>query len=316
MTNAEISLPEIEEHFLPPAGWQGNYFTNPETDHQIYFARVSPTHIAAKGNVIILPGLSEFTEKYAEIAHNFINEGYNVFIIDWAYQGRSTRLQNHPHRRHSDGYEADVSDLHFLVKNHIKNDLPNCMLAHSMGAHIGLRYLLEYPNVFRAASYSAPMMGINDIKFFKPFVKIILWLTRGLEKSYVPLGKDWDEEARIGPKHDKFSSDPLRSELHNIWSITNPELQVGNPTLGWLEKSIQSIESLTRDKLQQIKTPVLIWAAGKERIVDNAALEKLAQNLPNGKLHIFPSGKHEIFMETDDIRDEVLNQTIQLFNRQ
>lgn len=307
------TIPDLEDRFLPPDNWHCDEFTNPETGHNIHYASLqAPMNI--KGTVCALPGLSEFTEKYIETAKFFTNHGYDFHVIDWAYQGRSSRLKRNPHKRHSDSYNTDISDLHFFIKNIIKPEIPLFMLGHSMGGNIGLRYIDQHPSVFKAAAFSAPMLGIEDLKKYYPLIKIILSILRKfLGESYVPGGKNWHKEARNSDGTDIFSNDKIRDSIHNIWCLSNPELQVGNPTFLWLWESLKSINTI-ETSTSNINIPVLFALADKERLVDNNAIRKISSVLKNSKLLELKNCKHEILMETDEVRDVFLKKTLDLFN--
>lgn len=309
----QIILPNLEERFLPPDNWQTGDFINPETTHQIHYNFILPPTNNSKGIIVILPGLSEFGEKYIETARFFSDLGYGIYIIDWAYQGRSTRLKDSPQKRYSDGYETDISDLDFFIKNIIGTTKPLYMLAHSMGSNIGLRYLIDHQNIFTAASFSAPMLGIKDLRFFPNFLKLFFL---PFASHYIPGGKDWHETARSSDGKDIFSSDPIRDQIHNSWSLSNPELQVGNTTYKWLYESLKSI-SLLKDSatLQKVTIPVLAAKAGKETLVDNKSIDQFIKKIPNGKLLDLKKSKHEIMVETDDIRDLFLAETLKTFNQ-
>ena len=312
----EYTLPNLEERFLPPQNWQSDSFFNSETNHKIHYYSVSCETTSLKGCVVILPGLSEFGEKYIETAKFFTERSYNTYIIDWAYQGHSIRLKENPHKRHSDGYETDISDLHYLISNIIKTDDPLYMLAHSMGGNIGLRYLLNYTEMFDAASLSAPMFGILDLKHREGLVKSILSLLKKKYTSYIPGGKDWNEEARSSDGKDIFSYDPIRDQIHNAWCLADPRLQVGNPTLGWVYESLKSIDILkTPQKLQKVIIPILLAYASDEKIIDNKSIKKLAGRLPNSHLLELQNARHEILMETDAVRNKFLNKTLEIFNQ-
>ena len=308
------TLPALEDRFLPPANWQSGNFVNPETNHHIHYSFVLPDQ-KPKAIIVALPGLSEFGEKYIETARYFTKQGFGFYVIDWAYQGRSSRFKENTHKRSSDGYETDISDLHYLITNHIKTDSPLCMLGHSMGGNIGLRFLAEYPDLFSAASFSAPMLGIYDLRFFYPVVKIVFRFIKNFN-SYVPGGKDWHEKARKSDGSDIFSSDPVRDKIHNAWCLANPELQIGNPTMLWLMESLRSIEFLSnRDILSKIDIPVLLTTAGKEKLVDNKAVKRAGRFIPNSKLLELKKSRHEILMERDEIRDRFIKETESLFNQ-
>lgn len=310
----KLTLPDLEERFLPPANWEIAHFVNPETTHEIYYRTAFIEN--AQATLFCLTGLSEYGEKYIEVARFFNAQGFNVIVIDWAYQGLSTRYYNNPHKRYSDGYEADISDLHYLITQHIKSDLPHYMLAHSMGGHIGLRFLSEYSNIFKAASFSTPMVGIKAFKLFPSlFYKISSALSR-FHDSYIFGRNDWKPEDRNAKTKNIFSSDLIRNQVFNSWNVANENLRIGNVTYKWIYESLKSILLLNKkETLENINCPTLLSCASKEILVDNIAIKRASQIIPDAKFIDFENAKHEILMETDDIRDVFLNATLELFNQ-
>jgi lysophospholipase len=305
------ALPDLESRFLPNENWQDGFFDNPKTNHKIHYS--SSLVSVSKGTVVILPGLSEFSEKYIETAQFFNAHHYDIYIIDWAYQGRSTRRADNPQKRHSDGYETDISDLTFLINNIIPTNKPLYMLAHSMGGHIGLRYLATQNHKVKAASFSAPMLGIKGVRYFPAGLSALF---KPIENFYIPTGKDWHESSRKSDGTDIFTSDPIRDQVHNKWKLSNSELQVGYPTFKWIRESLNSILFMKqKENLQEIKIPTLIATAGKEALVDNKAIQSAAPIMLQTKLMHFKNAKHEILMEIDDIRDQFLNETLYLFKK-
>ncbi len=302
-------LPDLPERFLPPKGWRTDSFVNPETGHTIHYAFALPQRDAPSAIIVCLGGLSEFSEKYYEVAHDMLDRGYAFWFIDWAYQGHSSRLTKFPQRRHSDGFETDVSDLHKLITDHIKpSTVPLIMLGHSMGGNIGLNYLAQYKDHFSAAAFTAPLLGIHK---FGPALRFVACIIRMLgpltARSYVFGGKDWVEASRKSDGTDIFSSDPLRDTLHNIWSKSDSTLQVGNVTFQWVIKALQSCNALLNGKIRTINIPVLIALAGEEQIVDNECIRKAARLLPKGQLIEITGARHEILMERDAFRNQFLN---------
>jgi lysophospholipase len=306
-----LNIPDLEKRFLPPDNWRITSFTR---ENREIFYRTAFIE-APKGIVFCLPGLSEFGEKYIETTRRLNTEGFNVVVIDWAYQGLSTRFKDNPHKRHSDGYDTDIADLHHLITQEIKSDLPHYMLAHSMGGHIGLRFLIHHQDIFNAASFSAPMVGIKSIRKLLPLQACLApWIKRKNE-CYVPGGHDWHAIDRHDAVSDIFSHDRIRKRVHNAWCTTNPELQVGSPTLQWVLEGMNSIKTLqSPDTLQKINCPTFIAIAGKEKLVDNKATRTAVPHIPQCKMIELKNSKHEILMETDDIRDVFLTETLNLFS--
>lgn len=303
----------LEPRFLAPAGWITHSFENASTKHRVHYGRVYPKNGPPSAVVVCLGGLSEFSEKYYEVAHDMLARNYAFWILDWQYQGRSGRLSKYPQRRHSDGFESDVSDLLKFVDDYILpaavhpdvGRIPLVMLGHSMGANIGLRFLSQYPKRFDGAAFTAPFLGLHSLSVSQklllaslaPFMPLI-------GRNYVPGGMDWQEAFRKANGDDKFSSDPIRDVVHNYWSKADRALQVGNPTLGWISKALQSCAAIRgKGVLESIQVPVLMAIAGREEIVDNDAIRAAAKRLSKAELIEIPGARHEIMMEKDEYRN-------------
>ena len=308
----------LTSRFLQPAGWRTHKFTNKSTGHNIYYGSVFPQNDTPPLAVIVcLGGLSEFSEKYYELAHDMLDRNYAFWFMDWQYQGRSGRLPENPHKRHSDGFDKDVSDLLQLVADYVKPSavhpdrgrIPLVMVAHSMGANIGLQFLAKHPGYFDAAAFSAPLLKIFNFGIglrllaaaLKPFSAII-------GKHYVFGGHDWQAAARKSDGSDIFSHDPTRDAIHNAWCQYDPTLQVGSPTFGWVFNALSACKIARSSKtLSSISIPVLMAAAGDDRIVDSAAIKNAAKHLKNGEFINIDGAYHEIFMESDAYRDTFMN---------
>lgn len=309
--------PTLDARFLPPPGWITHSFVNKATGHNIHYGRAYPQGgKPASAIIVCLGGLSEFTEKYYETAHDMLDRGYAFWMMDWQHQGRSGRLDKNPQRRHSDGFDADISDFKKFVDDYIVpaavhpdvGRIPMIMLGHSMGGNLGLRFLSSNPKRFDAAAFTAPLLGIHNFKTSqKILAAALLPLMPVIGKNYIPDGCDWREDFRKADGTDKFSSDPVRDTLHNVWSKADPELQVGSPTLGWVSQALRSCAALKkRGTLENIQIPVLIAIGGSEEIVDNEAIRAAAKRLPNAQLLEIDGARHEILMESDQYRNTFL----------
>lgn len=313
----EENFPALQSRFLPPPGWRWHVFTNPQ-GRKVRFGTVAPESRVPDAVVIVAPGLSEFGEKYFELAHDLIKRNLSLWVMDWQGQGLSDRhLKNTPHKRHATSFADDVADFHYFIMEYVKHSavhpdvgrIPLVLLGHSMGGNIGLRYLHEYPQTFACAAFSAPMLGIRDVRMvpapLRPLVAGLLSEVMG--SSYVFGGSDWREGARANPGHNIFSSDPLRDAVHNAWSLHDPRLQVGSPTFRWLYEAVKSCALLHKAAiLKGIETPVLLTLAGQDVLVDNNAIRRAAKLLPHATLVELPAAHHEIMMEKDAVRDQFL----------
>lgn len=317
-----MPVPDLEERFLQPPGWRSHHFES--HGKRITYGCVFPADSVPDAVVVCLPGLSEFTEKYYEVARTCLDMNLAFWVLDWPGQGRADRDLSNRQKRHADDFGIDVERLNDFIMGYIKHSsvhtdkgrIPLVMLGHSMGANIGLRYLSRYPDLFSCATFSAPMFGIkalNSIPFSGILLKIFNWLK---PESYVSGGSDWHMDMRGKDDHGVFSHDDAREKIHSTWSNADPELAVGSPTFGWLYHAENSCRFIKRKSfLSTVKTPCLITMAGKETIVDNKDTKRAVAHLENAELLEFEDSGHEILMESDTIRDQFFAEFYKLIEK-
>ena len=259
-----------------------------------------------KGSVLLLPGFSEFIEKYIEVADDLTARGYAVHCVDWRSQGLSSRSLEDTHKVHIESFDQYLSDLHRLIQVLIRGDTPKpvFIVAHSMGGHIALRYLHDHPHAVSGAILSAPMVEIN----FTPAMKVVArLLTRlmpliGMSDSYV-VGSRQYGPARQRFEGNRLTSDEYRFAAAHAEITANPELAIGGPTYGWLSAAMRSCQILNGAGFPEaIKTPIWIAGAGIDGVVMTAAQERFAARAPSVSFHPIDGSRHEILMERDEIR--------------
>lgn len=301
-------IPDLPEEFQAPAGWKTGRFIN--GTHDIHYGHVSPEGDQPSAIVIVLEGLSEFTEKYFETSRSMLARNFAVWAMDWQYQGRSGRLKDYPQRRHSDGVHADVSDLKYFITNIIEpaniTNAPIVILAHSFGAHVTLRFQSEHPGHIKAIAASAPFLGLRylDHPLIDRYAHFMA-RTHGLEYA---ADKDWHEQSRPLTGRIKFSADPRRNSVHRAWCMADPALQVGGPTWAWISEALKSRALLMDPAIARaIDIPLIIGIAGNEEIVRNGATRKFAKNLPYAVTLELKDAYHEIPMEKDFSRNQLFS---------
>ena len=308
-----MSIPtDLETRFQEPPGWRWHSFTR--NGRSIRFGTASPPDTIPDAVVVCLQGVREFSEKYFETARWCLDHNLAFWVFDWAGQGKSTRFL--PHKRHSHGFTEDILDLDYFINEYIKHAsvhpdkgrIPMVMLAHSMGANLGLRYLQEHPVRFACAAFSAPMLGIKVFENIPQGVADIATALVALllGKSYVIGGHDWKDEPL--PPEETLSGDPVRSSVHNLWGAADPELTVGAVTYRWLHEAQKSCRIVQNSGfLKEIITPTLFAIPGQEHLVDNILGRKLISQIDGARILDLPESYHEILMERDDIRGPYLD---------
>ena len=69
-----------------------------------------------------------------------------------------------------------------------------------------------------------------------------------------------------------------------------------------MRRLIQSLRFAPKDYPSQIDQPVLMLAAGADRVVSTAAIERFAARLPAGSHRLIEGARHEILQEQDRYR--------------
>jgi lysophospholipase len=300
-----MNIEDIQSLLTPPDNWQWGEFQNHD-NQKIRYGFNTPD--AAKALIVIAPGRTEVIEEYFEIIRDLNAKGFACSVLDWQGQGGSYRYNDDNSRHHSMGFDRDVGDFKLFLDEISHIDLPKILMAHSMGGNITLRYLIDYHDTFTCAYFIAPMLGLQPKRTMTLLSSAIIktaskigWLNR-----YALGQRRWNEIYANIAKY-KVSSDKVRREKQPHLFRTQPELQCGGVTWGWLKEALDSIKFLhQRDNVSAIQTPCFFGMAGRDAVVDNDGTMKTASYIKHAETHIFKRSEHQIHAETDNIRNALL----------
>ncbi len=290
-------------------GGTEGYFEGAENIEIYYKFFIHPEEKAA---VVISSGRTEAAIKYKELIFDLYNNGFSVYIFDHRGQGLSGRMLPDPEMGYIDNFENYVKDMKkfydtvVTLKPH-KNIF---LLAHSMGGAIAMTYLEEYPDDFTAAAFSSPMLGLPC-----PTCELIGILT-GDEPKYAMGHSDYEGNKEPFEKNTLTNSE-IRFEIMNNEFEKNKKARLGGATYQWVYKSCKQFEKIFKN-LDKIKTPLILFSAENEEIVDRNAhsdfIEKMLELGKTVKSYEVPKAKHELFIETDEIRIPVLTKILDFFD--
>lgn len=290
-----------------PSGAQVGHFAAHD-GLQLRFARWDATRGPRRGTACIFQGRSEYIEKYFEVVADLRRRGFAVAIFDWRGQGGSDRLLPDPRKGHVTSFAEYDNDLVRFMKDVVLPDCPPPYIAvgHSMGGNILLRHATIQGSWFERMVLSAPLIGFSDARIPTPqwmarsYAELFGWGPTG--QHYVVTGTDKPEEARQFDGN-LLTSCPERFHRNRQILEAAPELGIGSPTIAWLRAAYRANAYLQRPQFAlQVKVPVLLVAAGRERIVSPAAIETLAQRLKIGARVVIAGAEHEILQERDEMR--------------
>lgn len=275
---------------------------------KLRYARWDATRTPRRGTVCLFGGRTEFIEKYFEVIADLRRRGFAVATMDWRGQGGSERMLANPRKGHVRGFWEYDRDLIRFMKDIVLPDCPPPFigLGHSMGGNILLRAATMPGLWFERIVLTAPMIAIHaSLLGPKPsharaYAEIGCLL--GLSTTYVVGGSDTMDTSQ------PFESNPLTSDYER-WMRTKsvldiaPELGLGWPTIGWLRAALRSCRRLAQwDYPARINVPLLMFAAGNDKVVSSRAIEDFAVEAKVASCILMPGARHEILMENDSVR--------------
>ena len=257
---------------------------------------------ASRGTIVIVPGRTEFIEKYLEIIGDFLERRFTVLVIDHRGQGLSTRMLDDPLKSYVHHFQDYADDLGFVI-NALGSHLPQpqIIVAHSMGGCVALQSVITGTANPSALICSAPMLGLFDLE-----VSILRWVftamaMMGAGGKNIPFIKQ-TSGLPVDFKNNKLTSDPVRFARWACYFTHIVELRLGKPTLGWIKAASSSMSFVNRNAAR-VKIPTLIVSAGGDSIVDPASHQDFAER-SKAQLEVIPSARHEVFLEKDEYRDQ------------
>ena len=169
-----------------------NYFTSYDS-LKLRYGYTETKENKSKGLVLLLHGRAEFIEKYHEIISHLANIGFDVITIDWRGQGLSEREIANRQKGYIKNFNDYLLDLKLFFDEIIKpKNKPLYMLSHSMGGHIGLRFLHDYPNIIKKAIFVSPMFNIKTYSISRSITQTITKMAcaSGFSEYFVFGGKN------------------------------------------------------------------------------------------------------------------------------
>lgn len=251
-----------------------------------YQSWMNPKVANTRGTLVITHGISEHSECYGPTAEALVAMGWRVFAWDLRGHGRSDGKR---------GFILDFVDyardltsfLEFLTSTGNISG-PFALIGHSMGGLITMRSIFDDASVQHARpnaiALSSPAFGIGvAVPMIKDaaarvLIKLLPSVTLYNEVRYENLTRD--------PERLKgYGLDPLRHEK------ISPGVYLG---------MLDSMK-FVNDRAGTLSIPILIQAAGQEKIVSLPAIKEFYHRLGSIKkeLIVYDDSFHEIYNDLD-----------------
>lgn len=294
--------PSIAPRFYAPDNWAWGYVRVGNGPAQRYGVSAPP--VGPRATVVILTGYSEPAEKWFETAGRLNADGYTVWVLERQGQGGSERATPWRDLGHVDSFEPDAAAVRALVNVIIRprGDTPLVVLGHADGGLVALR-AVETGLPSDGVILSSPAFELVDLPRSPSEAAQIAQWARRLKLGWLkaPGQPGW---RRDGP--DGFAagltSDKARGAVQQAWLTANPDLRMGSPSLGWFAAFFEASDRARAD-IGRVRPPVLMLLGGKDREAPPARAIKTCAALPTCREVRLATGRHDLHMESDAVRD-------------
>lgn len=301
------TLANVASNPAPPGGQVG-YFTTRD-NVRIRYAIWRHAKKGSKGTICLVHGRTEYIEKYFETISDLMARGFTVATFDWRGQGGSERLTRHQHLGYVDKFEDYVTDL---SEFHRQILLPECpppfyLVAHSMGGLVSLMAGIRNRLMFDRMFLSAPMLSIPGQPLSLSGMATLTEMMCFAGLGHLPVGRKSDGF----PSEKNFAGNHLTSD-HKRYSVmvdtldARRDLGVGRPSVRWTAAAFRAMARAgAPDFPGRVNVPVLLLAAARDQVVSAAAVENLGLSMRTGRHVLIANARHEMFVETDEVRGQV-----------
>lgn len=298
-----------EEDFLPAMQgenrtWreqhvtQGDFKSFDGTGLRYYIAKRED----AEADIVIVHGFCEFFGKYHEMAWYFWQAGYSVYFLEQRGHGYSEGKLIEPDIVHIDDYRTYVEDLHSFLEQIVgtAGDRKRILFAHSMGGAVAALFLESYPDYFRRAVLSSPMLRMRAGSYPPPVVGLIALYARlsGKTKALAP------GQSRFDPTPIFETSSTLSKPRYDYLfgqRLMDVHYQTYGASFGWAIASMRGTRALIR-RADRIRIPLALMTAGNDHLVDPAGYRDFVAKVPQTEVFAYEDSRHEIFNALEETR--------------
>ena len=246
---------------------------------RLYVRRHEVEHPRAE--VVIVHGFGEHSGRYAALTDHLIRNRFSVTAYDHRGHGLSDGLPGHVDRFNE--YDDDLHRVLLSVRAR-GHSTKLCLVGHSMGGLIALRYLAKDSKSIAASAVSAPLIGVavrvpaHKMMIARVSARVAPRLR--LNNEIDPAALSRDPEVGIA-----YAKDPLVSRVVSS---------------RWFTEAIQAMAEI-QQWAPRITAPLLVMHGTEDKLAKVEATRELFGNLGSEEkeLGIYQGYYHELFNEPE-----------------
>lgn len=216
--------------------------------------------------------------------------GISVWAMDHRGHGKSEGERGHI--QSFDEYIFDLKQMITIARKEMPTPMKFFLLGHSMGGCIALYLAQAHPKMIDGVIASSP--GLRP-SMKVPAVKSAM----GKMMSSIWPKLSFDTE---------LNSSHLSHDASVVEAYDNDPLVHRKVSARWFTEFLAAMEKTSKNA-KNIHIPILMQVAGDDRLVDPITSKNFFENVTskNKTLHFYEGLFHEIYNETDNDRQRVLN---------
>lgn len=235
----------------------------------------------ARGQVLLVHGLSEHSGRYGHVAQALVDRGWRVHAFDHLGHGQSSGARQRIQR-----FE-DLSDTLAAFRQHVHAQapqLPLVMIGHSMGGLLAANDAADHPDACAAVVLSAPAVQVSP--------HISAWTVR-IGRLLSVLAPD---VGVLGLDPVWISRDPAVVSAYQADPLVNH-----NKTPARLAAELLRAMQNLAPKLHRISAPLWVIQGTQDRLVDPDGARFLMSKVssPERHLQLYDGLYHECFNEPE-----------------
>ena len=237
-----------------------------------------------KAVVVLVHGYGEHMGRYAHVVEVLVKRGYAVYTIDHRGHGGSEGVRAYVER-----FDYFVADLDLLVQKAqaMYPDLPLCMLGHSMGGLIAVRYALRHQAKLACLIVSGAALLIGQDA--SPLLKKLAWLIATIAPR-LPISS-----VSSGPES-ILSRDPTVEEAFDA----DPLCYKGKIKARMAYEMLKAAAD-ARQHMASLMLPLLIMHGAEDKLTDPCGSVQLFEQARSSDktLKLWPGCRHELYNEPE-----------------
>ncbi|MEO0369513.1 MAG: alpha/beta hydrolase [Pseudomonadota bacterium] len=270
----------------------------------------------AKGLVIVVPGFTGTIEMMMREIEQIHASGFTTASIEYRGQGASWRPLAHPEKGHVEDYRELGADLAKFAESVRLPGKPLFFFSVSKGAHITMRMAAEQNVDVDAFALIVPMIKINsgDLDYGSLESIANMLYAVGLGSMYAPGQKQWPGgEFVLGEATDCNANAELAQSQSALFA-EREELRTSGTTVRWLKETVASTKILLDpEQVKMITSPVKVFTAGIDTLVDTGAARQFCDSLANCEEVHLANSRHCITRESFEVYDGMIQDSIEHF---